>query len=99
MRTFPFKIFFICFAFLALILFCLPINLFDGAIILKNGIQEQTINAPLSLSYFIGLGYDPAELENVKSFHLLPTGILLAICVLIGIPYVIALRFHLKRKK
>jgi hypothetical protein len=99
MRTFPFNIFFICFVVIALLLFCLPINLFDGIIILENGLQQEVINVPLSLSYFIGLGYDSADMVNVKSFHLTGTGILLAACILVGLPLVVAMRFHLKRKK
>lgn len=99
MRTFPFKIFIICFLVIALILFCLPINLFDGIIIIENGLQKEEISAPLSLSYFVGLGYDPIDLAHVKSFYLTGSGILLALCMLIGLPFVVAYRIYLKRKK
>ena len=99
MRTFPFKLFFICFLVLALILFCFPLNLFDGEIVIQHGLQKEVIQAPLSLSYFVGLGYNSEDLKdaNITDFYLLPTGYLLAAAFLLGVPFVIALRRYLKK--
>ncbi len=95
----PGYIFLLAFGCIAFLLFLLPINLFDGEIIFKNGLQTFTEKAPLSLSYFIGMGYDEADMENIVSFHLLPTGYLMAGVFLFGIPGLIAYRVHLGRTK
>jgi hypothetical protein len=95
----PISIFFIAMIALAAIFFLLPINFFDGEIVYENGLQVITDEAPLSLSYFIGLGYDPAEMENVKSFRLLPTGYLMAVVFIVCIPALIAYRIHISRSK
>ncbi len=92
-------IFLLSFGILALLLFLFPINLFDGEIVFQKGLQTVTEKAPLSLSYFIGMGFDPADMENIQSFHLLPTGYLMAVIFLIGIPSLIAYRVHLGRTK
>jgi hypothetical protein len=84
---------------IAALLFLLPINLFDGEIVVQNSLQTVTEKAPLSLSYFIGMGYDVNEMENIKSFRLLPAGYLMAVIFILGIPALIAYRVHLGRTK
>lgn len=83
---------------LALLFFTLPINLFDGIIVKQDGLQEVQFEAPLSLSYFIGLGYSEADLEGV-TFYLLPKGYLVAGILLFGIPGLLAYRIYLKATK
>jgi len=92
-------VFFIVFLVIALLLFLFPINLFDGEIIFQSGLQETVITTPLSLSYFIGMGYDEADMVGVKSFYLLPVGYLLAFLVLFGLPAIISYRIQLGRMK
>jgi hypothetical protein len=93
----PLVIFLLSSLLIALPLFLLPINLFKGEIVIEQALVEQKIAAPLSLSYFIGIGYDQKDMVNVKDFYLLKDGIVLAVLVLFGIPSIIAYRFHLKR--
>lgn len=93
----PIVIFFLSFVLIALPLFLLPLNLFKGEIVYKQALVEQKVAAPLSLSYFIGLGYDKADMDGVKDFYLVKDGIILSLIVLLGIPGIIAYRFHLKR--
>ena len=82
---------------LLILFFTLPINIFDGVILYKNGIQELRIERPLSLSYFIGFGYNVEDLIGVKSFYLTTKGIVMAFIIILGIPALVAYRFHLKK--
>lgn len=82
---------------LALLFFTLPINVFDGVILYENGIQELKIERPLSLSYFIGLGYDSEDMVGIKTFYLTAKGIFMALVFIVGVPALIAYRFHLKK--
>jgi hypothetical protein len=93
----PIVIFCISFMLIALPLFLFPINLFKGEIVYQYALVEQKVAAPLSLSYFIGLGYDQKDMIGVRDFYLVKDGIILALIVLIGIPGIIVYRFHLKR--
>jgi hypothetical protein len=93
----PLVIFALSSLLIALPLFLLPLNLFNGEIIYQRALVEQKVAAPLSLSYFIGVGYDQKDMVGVKEFYLVKDGIILAIIVLFGIPGIIAYRFHLKR--
>jgi hypothetical protein len=95
----PFLIFFIAVLIIAIPLFIFPINLFDGVIIMKNGLSETKIDAPLSLSYFIGLGYNSQDMEGIKDFYLLPKGYLLAFCLIFGFPAILTYRIYLAQKK
>lgn len=84
---------------IALPLFLLPLNLFSGEIVMAEGLAQTTIKAPLSLSYFIGMGYDEADMAGIKDFYLLPQGYILAIVFIIGIPALISYRIFLKKGK
>ncbi len=95
----PAVIFLITFFIIALPLFLFPINLFPGEAIQKIGATEQAVPIPLSLSYFIGIGYDPVDLEGIKDFYLLPRGYALAFCLLIGFPAIMAFRVYISKKK
>jgi hypothetical protein len=93
----PLVIFALSSLLIALPLFLLPLNLFNGEIIYQRALVEQKVAAPLSLSYFIGIGYDQQDMVGVKEFYLVKDGIILAIIVLFGIPGIVAYRFYLKR--
>jgi hypothetical protein len=86
------------FTIIAVVLFLFPINLFPGEIIMSNSETDEVVSAPISLSYFIGIGYETSDLIGVKSFHLKLTGYALAFCFLIGIPFLIAFRVFLKNQ-
>lgn len=89
-------IFTVCSIILLVILFLIPINLFDGEIIYNVNGLEFTREARLSLSYFIGIGANPEQLKDVVEFHLTSKGIFLALIVTLGIPFLIAYRTYLK---
>lgn len=102
MRTFfknPLLVFISSFAIIALPLFLLPLNLFEGEIVYEQGISVQKIQAPLSLSYLIGIGYEESEMVGVKTFYLLPRGYFLAAIFLLGFPALLAYRAHLNRMR
>jgi hypothetical protein len=95
----PFLIFFIAVLIIAIPLFIFPINLFDGVIIMKNGLPERKIEVPLSLSYFIGFGFNSIDMEGIKDYYLLPKGYLLAFCLIFGFPATLTYRIYLAQKK
>ena len=84
---------------LTVIFFTVPINLFDGQIDYVEPQREYTINTPLSLSYFIGLGYDEADMQYVESIRLTAKGWIMAIIFIFGLPALLAYRIFLKIKK
>lgn len=93
----PLIIFLISMVVLAAAFFFLPLNLFDGVVEYEEPTRSYSVNAPLSLSYFIGMGYDPADMENVKTFYLTTKGIILACAFIIGVPALTAYRVHLRK--
>jgi hypothetical protein len=99
----PLNVFFVMVLALALPLFTLPLNLFQGEIIRTQEVFMKTVEvkekAPLSLSYFIGLGYAEGDLEGIKDFYLLPEGYMLAIIFIVGIPGLIAYRVYLNNTR
>jgi hypothetical protein len=100
MKTFfsrPLYVFLTVFVLIALPLTTLPINLFDGEIVQQQGKTDVTIQAPLSLSYFLGFGYTEEDLMGIKDFYLLPKGYAVAVIVLFGIPGLVAYRVNLSK--
>lgn len=95
----PFLLFIILVFIIAIPLCVFPINLFAGEIIELHGLAEYKIEAPLSLSYFFGLGFNPGDLKNVKDFYLLPSGYITLFGLVLGFPALIAYRIHLSNKK
>lgn len=87
-------IFILLFLVISIPLWTLPIQLFPGVIVVKNGLQEMSFDAPLSLSHFIGLGLNEGDLEGVEEYYLKPTGYMLAFIFTVGIPALIAYRFY-----
>jgi hypothetical protein len=101
MKKLPLWIIFLLLIFIiALPLFTLPLNLFPGEIIFSDGKYEKPpVNINLSLSYFIGYGLNPGDLDDVETFYLTPWGYALAICYLVLLPGVITYRIYLWRLK
>lgn len=93
-------IFLICSLVVAAIFFLIPINLFDGEIVLENtnGVALQPIKTKLSLSYFIGIGASAEDLKGVKDFYLLPMGYFFAFLMIFGLPALISYRIYLKNQ-
>ena len=92
----PIIIFFLGVILIATPLFLFPINLFNGAIVFENGPQKIVQDAPLSLSYFIGLGYEEQDMVGVSDFYLKQEGYILAFCLIIGFPALLAYRLKIK---
>lgn len=83
---------------MAAIFFTLPINLFDGVIEIEEPHRSYSLERPLSLSYFIGIGYEETDMEFVKDFYLTAKGIAMALIFILGLPALFAYRLHLRVK-
>jgi len=92
----PIFIFILGVVLIATPLFLFPINLFNGAIVYESGVQKVVQDAPLSLSYFIGLGYEEQDMVGVSDFYLKKEGFILAFCLVIGFPALLAYRIKIK---
>lgn len=94
----PWQVFILSFLAISIPLCVFPINLFPGIIEFKQA--NFTQEAPLSLSYFIGLGYDPKDLESLEitNFYLTKQGYFLAVIFLLGIPGLLAYGSYLYKK-
>jgi hypothetical protein len=66
-------------------------------IVYKDSLAEFEVEAPLSLSYFIGLGYDSQDIENIETFYLTTKGVVMAFLFVLGFPAILAYRMHLKQ--
>ena len=92
----PLLIFLLGVILIATPLFLFPINLFNGEIVYESNVQKVVQDVPLSLSYFIGLGYKQEEMKNVTDFYLTREGYVLAFCLIIGFPALLAYRLKIK---
>lgn len=99
MKTRALAIFAVTALVLALVFFLCPINIFDGEMHIVNPPQDYVIEAPMSLSNFIGLGYDEADMEFVESFNLTTKGLVMAIIFIFGFPALLAYRIYLRSIK
>ena len=96
-----FFIFFVAFFAIAIPLCFFPVEIFPGEVVMYTGNKVKPIHteeAEISLSYFLGYGYDPKDLLGIKSFHLTLKGYFLAFIVLFGLPFLIAYRSFLKKE-
>jgi hypothetical protein len=84
---------------LAAIFFLLPINLFDGVVVEKVGLVEIEHERPISLSYFIGMGYDTGDMDRIADFYLKPKGMVMAVLFICGFPAMFAYRLYLRSTK
>jgi hypothetical protein len=73
-------------------------NLFEGEIVYEQNGKKYILEAPLSLAYFIGLGYQEEEMQNVVDFYLTRRGYMLAASLLLGFPTLLAYRSFLAKK-
>ena len=98
-KTRALAIFVITSILLATLFFTLPINIFNGEMHVVEPNKEYVLDVPLSLSNFVGLGYDEADMEFVESFHLKTEGWIMAFLFIFGFPALLAYRIYLKWKK
>ncbi|MEN9421137.1 MAG: hypothetical protein RLZZ107_611, partial [Bacteroidota bacterium] len=54
----PWFVFVLSFLSIALLLIFISPNLFEGEIVYERGGKQYVLQAPLSLAYFLGMGYD-----------------------------------------
>jgi len=74
-------------------------NLFEGEIVYVQNGKKYVLEAPLSLAYFLGLGYDQADMKQVVDFYLTRRGYMLAASLLLGFPTLLAYRSFLAKKQ
>ena len=84
---------------LAVVFFIFPINIFDGQMHIVEPTRDYIIDAPLSLSYFVGLGYDEVDMQYVESFNLTTKGWVMSVIFIFGFPALLAYRIYLKSVK
>lgn len=86
---------------LACIFFLFPINVFDGALVVQDEFGEYIEERPISLSYFIGMGYDAKDMadRNISDFYLTTKGVVMAFVFILGFPALLAYRMHLRSAK
>lgn len=96
--TKPLLVFGLTFLLIAIPLFFFNVSIFDGELIVQQGVKEIALPIKLSLSYFIGIGIDPRDMQDIEGFHLVGSGYLLASCLLIGFPLLMAYRSYLAKK-
>ncbi|MFK7783975.1 MAG: hypothetical protein AB8B56_02605 [Crocinitomicaceae bacterium] len=97
-KTRALAIFVITAVVLAIVFFVFPIRIFDGEIHVVNQLQDYTIDTQMSLSYFIGIGLDEADMKGVESFRLTGKGWAMVAIFILGIPALLAYRIYLKYK-
>ena len=73
-------------------------NLFEGEIVYSQNGKKYALQAPLSLAYFLGLGYEPQEMEGVVDFYLTKRGYMMAFSLLLGFPILFAYRSLLEKR-
>ena len=94
----PWFVFFFTFFFIGGTLVLLSPNLFEGEIVYAQNGKQYVLGAPLSLAYFLGLGYEASEMTNVVDFYLTRRGYMLAFSLLFGFPILLAYRSFLAKK-
>lgn len=95
----PILLFLILVVIIALPLFLLPLNIFDGEIVYHSGISTIVEPRPLSLHFVSGIEYSGEKLAGVKDYYLTAKGMTLAILFIFGIPALITYRIFLKKDK
>lgn len=80
-------------------MFLFNVSIFDGELVVMQGSKEVALPIKLSLSYFIGIGIHPEDMEGIVGFHLIKSGYLLASCLLIGFPALMAYRSYIAKRE
>ena len=94
----PWFVFVLSFLSIALLLIFISPNLFEGEIVYERGGKQYILQAPLSLAYFLGMGYDHSEMTEVVDFYLTKRGYMLAFSLLFGFPILFAYRSLLEKR-
>lgn len=94
----PWFVFFFSLILIGGILILVSPNLFEGEIVYAQNGKKYILEAPLSLAYFLGLGYQETEMKGVVDFYLTRRGYMLAASLLLGFPTLLAYRSFLAKK-
>jgi hypothetical protein len=94
----PWFVFLFSFILIGGVLILVSPNLFEGEIVYAHNGKKYTLEAPLSLAYFVGLGYQESEMVGVVDFYLTRRGYMLAASLLLGFPTLLAYRSFLAKK-
>ena len=94
----PWFVFLFSFILITGLLILVSPNLFEGEIVYAHKGKKYVLEAPLSLAYFLGLGFQEAEMEGVLDFYLTRRGYMLAASLLLGFPTLLAYRSFLAKK-
>lgn len=94
----PWLVFGVFSAVLSTVFFFFRIPIFDGEVVYLYGKTEVPVPFRMSLSYFLGIGYDPADMIDVKDFYLTMKGYIMAIIFLFGFPGLLTYRLKMKSK-
>jgi hypothetical protein len=94
----PWFVFLFSFILITGLLILVSPNLFEGEIVYAHNGKKYVLEAPLSLAYFLGLGFQEAEMEGVVDFYLTRRGYMLAGSLLLGFPTLLAYRSFLAKK-
>jgi len=94
----PWFVFLLSFLLIAMLLIFISPNLFEGEVVYERGGRQYILQAPLSLAYFLGMGYHPSEMNNVVDFYLTKRGYMLAFSLLFGFPILFAYRSLLEKR-
>lgn len=78
---------------------CLPaVEMYECQFLLNSDYQTIDENKNLSLSYFLGYGYDMEEMAQFDTIRLTLKGWLMVVLILLGTPALITYRFALKNR-
>jgi hypothetical protein len=91
----PLHVFLVAMVLVSIILFTVPINLFDGEVVYSVNGVEFTEKLKMSLCDFTGLWMSEADLKDVKEFHLVGMGYLMAFLMIVCLPALIAYRVRI----
>lgn len=92
-------IFTLSFIAIVCLLFFAPIELFDGEIHYKQGLQDFVIDKKMTLSEGLGFGLRQKDLEGVESYGLKTVGYLFVFLFTLALPALITYRLHLQYEK
>lgn len=94
----PVATFFVVGAVLSIILFVLPINLYDGEVVYNIDGRVFTAQTKLSLSDFTGMWLTEADMQDVEDFYITGKGWLMVFLINFCLPGLIAYRVWIAQK-
>lgn len=94
----PKLIFLISFIFIVGVSLIPQVELYECHFYYQDGVQELDFKKNMSLSYFLGYGYDMEALALYQKIDLTWKGKFMFLLLLIGFPFLMSYRFALKKR-